>query len=267
MSRLRFISRKKTDASKESRFPFVRTSGTEKSNRPENNTQSFFSGIHPKLEVSKPGDKSERQADSMANAVVNSSGPVQAKAGDDAPQVMHRAEEDKKQAKLQTQPKKEDDKAAKKDLQMKEEDKMQKKGEEDKVKKKEDDKKMQKKGENEKDKVSKKEEDKKQAKLIQPKAEESGTKSFNNRMESAKSGGFPIPDKVRKDMEARFKIHFGDVKIHTDDDAIALCQEINAQAFTNGYHIFFNSGKFNPETSSGKLLLAHELTHVVQQME
>lgn len=85
-------------------------------------------------------------------------------------------------------------------------------------------------------------------------------------MEAAKSGGSPLPEKVRKEMETQFNLNFGDVKIHTDDEAAALCQEINAQAFTNGYHIFFNSGKYNPESSAGKLLLAHELTHVVQQM-
>jgi outer membrane biosynthesis protein TonB len=227
----------------------------------ENQRPGFFGGsvVQAKTEMSKPGDRSELQADAVAARVVNSPGPIQAKAGDDVPAAIHRA--------------KDEEKTAKKDIQKKEEDKVKKKGDEDKVKKKEEDKKMQKK--DEKDKVSKKEDEKKtqkkedekkQAKLIQPKAEERATNNFNTRMEAAKSGGFPIPEKIRKEMETRFNLSFSDVKIHTDDEAAALCQEINAQAFTNGYHIFFNSGKYNPESSAGKLLLAHELTHVVQQM-
>ena len=251
MSRFKFISRRKSDGTHEEKSPFMRTTSAEKSNEKTNPSGSFFPGVQTKLEISKPGDRSERQADNMANAVVNATGPVQAKAGDETPQAIHKAEEEKKVAK------KEEDKVKKKsEIHLKEDDKMHKKGEDEKVKKKEEDK-----------KVQKQDDEKKLGNAeVHRKAEENSGKDFHNRLESAKSGGFEIPDKVRKDMEARFNLQFGYIKIHTDDEAIALCQEISAQAFTNGNHIFFNMGKYDPESSKGKHLLAHELTHVIQQM-
>jgi hypothetical protein len=66
-------------------------------------------------------------------------------------------------------------------------------------------------------------------------------------------------------MENRFGNNFSDVKIHTGNDAVQMSKELNAQAFTVGSDIYFNSGKYAPEASDGKHLLAHELTHVVQQ--
>ncbi len=68
-------------------------------------------------------------------------------------------------------------------------------------------------------------------------------------------------------MESRFGAEFGNVNIHTGAQATMLSQSINAQAFTHGSDIYFNQGKYNPESSGGKHLLAHELTHVVQQGE
>jgi hypothetical protein len=58
---------------------------------------------------------------------------------------------------------------------------------------------------------------------------------------------------------------FRHVRIHNDNAADKLCEELSALAFTVGNHIFFRSGQFQPTTSAGKELLAHELTHVLQQ--
>jgi hypothetical protein len=58
---------------------------------------------------------------------------------------------------------------------------------------------------------------------------------------------------------------FSQVNIHTDSRAIAMNRQLNAHAFTVGNDIYFNQGKFNPSSQSGKRLLAHELTHVIQQ--
>jgi hypothetical protein len=66
-------------------------------------------------------------------------------------------------------------------------------------------------------------------------------------------------------MESRFGTDFSGVKIHTDTNAVQMSRELNAQAFTVGSDIYFNSGKYAPESASGKHLLAHELTHTVQQ--
>jgi hypothetical protein len=66
-------------------------------------------------------------------------------------------------------------------------------------------------------------------------------------------------------MESRFGSDFSSVKIHSDDSAAQISRELNAQAFTVGNDIYFNSGKYSPDSEHGKHLLAHELTHVVQQ--
>ncbi len=77
--------------------------------------------------------------------------------------------------------------------------------------------------------------------------------------------GSPLPRKILAEMNKSFGVDFSNVRIHHDAAAATLCRELNAMAFTHGQDIFFNEGKFNPETKEGKLLLAHELTHVVQQ--
>lgn len=66
-------------------------------------------------------------------------------------------------------------------------------------------------------------------------------------------------------MESRFGTDFSGVKIHTDQTAVGVSRELNAQAFTVGSDIYFNEGKYNPSSTEGKHLLAHELAHTVQQ--
>lgn len=66
-------------------------------------------------------------------------------------------------------------------------------------------------------------------------------------------------------MESRFGYDFSDVKIHNDSLAHRSSNDINALAFTHGNHIVFGAGEYQPNTNSGKQLLAHELAHVVQQ--
>ncbi|HKQ74925.1 MAG TPA: DUF4157 domain-containing protein [Blastocatellia bacterium] len=88
---------------------------------------------------------------------------------------------------------------------------------------------------------------------------------FENSLSSLESGGRRLPDDVRGYMEPRFGADFNKVRIHTDDRADQFNQAILARAFTKGQHIFFRHGAFAPESHSGKALLAHELTHVLQQ--
>jgi outer membrane protein OmpA-like peptidoglycan-associated protein len=66
-------------------------------------------------------------------------------------------------------------------------------------------------------------------------------------------------------MEARFGADFSGVRIHTDGDANKVAQALGANAFTTGSDIYFNANRYNPESTDGRHLLAHELTHVVQQ--
>ncbi len=79
------------------------------------------------------------------------------------------------------------------------------------------------------------------------------------------SGGQPLPDTTRRFFEDRFDRDFSSVRIHADDHAAASSRQIDAAAFTVGNHIAFGRGQFAPHTAVGQRLLAHELTHVVQQ--
>lgn len=101
----------------------------------------------------------------------------------------------------------------------------------------------------------------------QPDAESTATvsDSLETRIDSARGGGHPLPDEVLGLMEKAFGADFSGVRTHTDSDADTLNREISAKAFTTGNDIFFREGEYSPGSDSGKHLLAHELTHVVQQ--
>lgn len=88
---------------------------------------------------------------------------------------------------------------------------------------------------------------------------------FINDLHSSSNGGRSLDNGTRNFMEGRFNADFSQVKVHTDASAVQLSSQINAQAFTHGNNIYFNSGKYNPSTEGGKHLLAHELTHTIQQ--
>jgi len=84
-------------------------------------------------------------------------------------------------------------------------------------------------------------------------------------IQSAKGGGQPLHDGVRSSMEKGFGADFGGVRVHTGGQADALNRSLNARAFTTGKDIFFGKGQYNPGSSGGQELIAHELTHTVQQ--
>jgi hypothetical protein len=84
-------------------------------------------------------------------------------------------------------------------------------------------------------------------------------------IQSLRSGGAPLPSSTRNFFEQRFGNDFGDVRVHSSLQASEAAKSVRAQAFTVGRDIVFSPGKYDPETNSGKNLLAHERTHVVQQ--
>ncbi len=90
---------------------------------------------------------------------------------------------------------------------------------------------------------------------------------FESRINGIKGKGQPLSSDVRAFYEDSFGVDFSPVRIHKGADAAEAASTINANAFTNGYDIVFNSDKYSPESQAGKSLLAHELTHVVQQNE
>lgn len=88
---------------------------------------------------------------------------------------------------------------------------------------------------------------------------------IENAIQTAKSYGQKLPSDTESSMSERFGTGFQDVKIHHDTKSNHLNRKLNARAFTTGNNIFFKTGEYNPKTYEGKKLLAHELTHVVQQ--
>jgi hypothetical protein len=78
-------------------------------------------------------------------------------------------------------------------------------------------------------------------------------------------GGQSLDASLRREMEQDIGADFSGVRIHTSDSSAALNDMVHARAFTYGQDVFFNAGEFQPHSSTGRHLLAHELTHVVQQ--
>lgn len=82
---------------------------------------------------------------------------------------------------------------------------------------------------------------------------------------ASKGEGDPLQKNTQAEMERGFGVDFSRVRIHTDPSAVKMSKNLGAQAFTHGSDIYFNQGKFDTQSKEGKRLLAHELTHVVQQ--
>jgi hypothetical protein len=87
----------------------------------------------------------------------------------------------------------------------------------------------------------------------------------SNRLGSAGNNGSALDRGTRGFFEPRFKADLGHVRIHTGNRAAQLSSELSAQAFTIGSDIYFNEGQYQPNSESGKQLLAHELAHTLQQ--
>ncbi|MGB8647430.1 MAG: DUF4157 domain-containing protein [Anaerolineae bacterium] len=88
---------------------------------------------------------------------------------------------------------------------------------------------------------------------------------FQQRLEAAHGGGSPLPGETREFMESRFGTDFSGVRVHSGGESAQLNREVSAQAFTHGSDIYLGEGKTDLQSNAGKQLLAHELTHVVQQ--
>lgn len=102
---------------------------------------------------------------------------------------------------------------------------------------------------------------------IQRKETHIATASDNvaNQLSRNQGGGSALDANTQGKMESSFGANFGNVRIHTGSEATQLSEDLGAKAFTHGSDIYFNEGQYNPNSSDGKHLLAHELTHTVQQ--
>jgi hypothetical protein len=209
----------------------------------------FFSRttIQPKLKIGKPDDMYERQADAVADQVVQNMDNGQSVMGNSGiPSVQSKCESCEKEDKLQ---KKEED--------------------------------IDKPIEN----IHRKPifdsaaetppDDNLQRKCTACEAEESiqragdteggVSEGFSSQLTATKGGGQAMPSDVKDSMGSAIGADFSNVRVHTDRTASDMSQSIQAQAFTHGNDVYFNEGKYNPASSEGRHLLAHELTHTVQQ--
>lgn len=109
---------------------------------------------------------------------------------------------------------------------------------------------------------------KEEEEVVQQKADgtpASGSPPLSSRINNSSGNGRSLPHHTLSEMQSSFNADFSQVRIHTGADAVSMNKELRAQAFTHGRDIYFNNGKYDPETSNGRHLLAHELTHVIQQ--
>ncbi len=104
-----------------------------------------------------------------------------------------------------------------------------------------------------------------QRKVQSPSAPPVASSQLSSQIQSTRGGGQRLDGPTRQAMEQGIGHDFGGVRIHTGDYATQMSREISAKAFTVGNDIYFNAGQYQPGTEQGKHLLAHELTHTVQQ--
>lgn len=272
---MKSIARRKTGSSKwkASFFPGKGTSG--------------FFGLQPKLTLGKPGDIYEKEADTVADKIIERSksdspffntsenfasnpaiGFIQEKplAETITPLVQKQEEEEELQTKqmeniqrqveeeepVQTQPVEEEEEMAQMQVEEEEEELQAKfpegfEGPED-----------------EKYVVGQVEEEEEEIQA-KPMGETAVAHSTENQIKSSAGGGSKLDAATQAQMEAGFGADFSQVNIHTDSQAVQMNKELGAQAFTHGKDIYFNEGKYNPGSTEGKHLLAHELTHTIQQ--
>jgi len=93
----------------------------------------------------------------------------------------------------------------------------------------------------------------------------SDVSAVESSLNAAKGNGQKLKGTTKEEMESGFGVDFSNVNIHTGTKAEEINDKMGAQAITSGSDIYFNRGKYSPETRSGKSLLAHELTHTIQQ--
>ena len=222
--------------------------------------------VQTNIEIAPAHDPAEKEADQVADRVARQGNSKKSNPGLQDQSIQRQTEQEETQAQ-----------------------RIHKQGEEEEVSTK----RIQRQEENEEvntKRIQKKEEEEAMTKLIRKKGEEeevqrkaesatvektnSGPESENSpaselsleeMIQKSKGMGEPLPDDVRSELEASMQADFSKVRVHTGSLAIQMAAKLKAHAFTHGYDIYFNKDRFNPYTQTGRHLLAHELTHVVQQ--
>ncbi len=248
--------------------------------------------IQPKLKVGPANDRFEQEADGMADRVMTSPDPAAALAPQLTPvgaPPLQRQEEEEETAQpkllqrqeeaeeeVQAQPQEEEEEELQPQLLQRqeeeeeevqaqpeeEEETVQRQGEEEETAQP---KLLQRQAEDEEETVQRQGEEEELQAKAGPGFQRSVPASVEGAIRSSKGGGTPLSPAVQARMEGHFGADFSSVRLHSDTPSVQMNRAIGAQAFTHGSHIYFNSGKLDQQSSGGQRLLAHELTHVVQQ--
>ena len=220
------------------------------STKTEQGEQTFFPAVQKKLSIGRADDAYEKEADNVADKVVSKGEPG------GVIQKMGAADEE-----VQEKPIGESISSVQKKDMPQEEESVQKMEEEETVQQQEEEETVQQ--QEEEETVQQQEEEE----AVQTKANGGlpAGQSIESRLKSSKGQGQKMNKSTQSEMEAGFGVNFNDVNIHTGSEAQSMSKALGAQAFTNGKDVYFNQGKYNPNSTEGKHLLAHELTHTIQQ--
>ncbi|WP_051336181.1 eCIS core domain-containing protein [Aquimarina latercula] len=238
--------------------------------------------VQPKLTVGKPNDKYEVEADRVADTIVAKGNEQGNSFFSPVPRVQKQNEEEFQQkpkverisqlVQRQTEDQSIQQKEEQEEVQKKPEEEVQQQEiiPETTIQEKKDSSKITSDIQKKEEEVQEKEEEEEQISTLQTVQRKSNeipntNTSIESRLNSSKGGGSPLPKETKVQMESGFGTDFSNVRVHTDSNAKQMSQDMGAQAFTHGNDIYFNEGKFDTSSNSGKHLLAHELTHTVQQ--
>lgn len=221
--------------------------------------------VMAKVKMGTPGDKFEKEADATADKVVNktSGGSENVQAMQEEEKVQQQplasgisSVQKKDLAGEEQEPvqAKEDEESVQAKGESEQEESVQMMEEEEPVQAKEDEEPIQ----------AKEDEEPVQTKAVATPRPKSAN-SIESKLKTTKGGGQKLNGKAKNEMESGFGADFSNVNIHTDGKAAEMSDQIGAQAFTHGNDVYFNQGKFDPSSTEGKHLLAHELTHTIQQ--
>ena len=204
-------------------------------------------GIQPKLKIGQPNDKYEQEADAMADQVMrmqSNGGPMASSDMEEetlAPKIQTKCAACEEKEKISTKPLVQKMDAMEEEGDMINSKRIQRMGDQ---------------------------EDEIHTKPMMMRKESGGgvaTQTLASKLNSTKGGGNPLPDATNQSMSQAFGTDFSHVRVHMNSDSEQMNEGIQARAFTHGSDVYFNKGEYQPESSDGKRLLAHELTHVVQQ--
>ena len=204
--------------------------------------------VQPSLKIGRPGDKYEQEAESVANHVVMSpsnAAPAMAMSPAPSSESTFQMQAEEEEETLQIMPFTESNAILRLSSMEEEEETIQLSPDSSKT-------------------IQRQEEEEE---TIQLSADGVPTASpqISSQISQSKGSGQSLPAPVQTEMGQKIGADFSGVNIHTGSQAAGMSNALGAQAFTHGNDIYFNEGKYQPETSDGKHLLAHELTHTVQQ--